>query len=183
MTSRRAQADGYTAPRLRVAVTQDIIDSAVPKDSGHCMIAEAIAAAYPTATWISVDLATIRFTDEAAGYRYIYLTPRPAQAALLDFDQGVTPQPFHFVVTAAQIVASGGGRRGQEARLAKLRNTDPATGEAANSGEHAVPVKAGGKAPPSGALAATRDAKTRREVKNVAKVGRRREFGLRAIIR
>jgi hypothetical protein len=191
----RRNSTVHAAPVLKVDVTQEVIDHSVAKDSSHCMIAEAIAVAYPNASFISVDLATIRFTDLTAGFRYIYLTPRHAQAALLDFDQGNKPVPFKFNVAAAQIVASGSGEKKARAaaRMEKLRttdesepattvekqrNTDPESGRVVKGGGNSV-VRVGGQTPPVGPLAHHRDANSR----PTNRVGRRREFGLRAIIR
>lgn len=169
-----------TAPRLDVRVTQEIIDAAAVRDSSHCMIAEAIAAAHPTATYIAVDLATIRFTDEAAGFRYIYLTPRPAQGALLDFDQGAKPEPFTIHARAAQVVRTGKRRTDYSAELKRVGSTDPETGELDyNGGGNALPVKVGGMTPDLGPLAHTH---SRSKPKGV-RTGKRRAFGLRAIIR
>jgi hypothetical protein len=149
-----------------VEVTQEIIDRSAVRDSSHCMIAEAVKAAYPTATYISVDLATIRFTDESAGFRYIYLTPQKAQAALLDFDQGDKPAPFSFRTRAAQIMRSG-RKSGSGSRAATLQPND---------GSDRVPVKIGGDLPPVGPLVGGRPG-------GGSRTGRRRAFGLRAIIR
>jgi hypothetical protein len=93
------------SPKVLIRVTDDLIETALPKNSEHCMIADAVKVAFPTAKAVSVDLATVRFSDPAKGLRYIYLTPRFAQAALVDFDEGRRPQAFQFELTrAAQIV-------------------------------------------------------------------------------
>jgi murein DD-endopeptidase MepM/ murein hydrolase activator NlpD len=72
--------------RVTIQVTADDIATAIPKDSGHCAIADAIARQIPGAKRVSVDLQTIRWSD--ADTRYTYLTPRAAQLFLLAFDQG-----------------------------------------------------------------------------------------------
>jgi hypothetical protein len=72
----------------KIEVTEADIDAAIPKDSGHCAIADAIARQVSGATRVTVDLQTIRWTDSDKGERYTYLTPRAAQVLLLDFDQG-----------------------------------------------------------------------------------------------
>ena len=54
-------------PQITLDVTSDIISASRPRDSRHCMIAEALRTAYPAASKISVDLATIRFTDKKKG--------------------------------------------------------------------------------------------------------------------
>src|SRR5215510_473199 len=97
-------------PRPRFQITQDIIDNACRQDSRHCMIAEAVKKQIPNATKVIVDIATIRFTDQKKGFRYIYLTPPIAQKALVDFDDGISIAPFSFRVKTAQvtsIVATG----------------------------------------------------------------------------
>ena len=95
---------GQRAPKLDFPVTAEMIDTAVPRDSSHCMIVDGLKAAFPYARKPTVDLATIRFTDPATGRRYIYLTPEHAQLALLNFDHGIKPEPFLVTGYAAQIV-------------------------------------------------------------------------------
>lgn len=77
-----------TKKRQIIEVTEADIEAAVPKDSGHCAIADAIGRQLPGVTNVTVDLQSIRWTDREAGERYTYLTPRVAQALLLDFDNG-----------------------------------------------------------------------------------------------
>jgi hypothetical protein len=173
-----------TSPRLTIAVPQDIIDSSAVKDSSHCMIAEAISRAVPKATYVSVDLATIRFTDRVAGVRYIYLTPRGAQQALLQFDDGEKPEAFTFTLRDAHVVASGTASKG---RVSLEQNP---------RGDRNSPIRVGGQVPPTGPLATgsgtarkahnarSRAVKAAAEDAGVPnRTGRRREFGLRAIIR
>ncbi len=71
------------------------------------MIADAIKAAYPGATKVAVDISSIRFTDLKKGCRYMYLTPRPAQRALVDFDEGIKPAPFQFRIRNAHVARAG----------------------------------------------------------------------------
>lgn len=184
MTARRA----HGAPRIDFQVTQEHIDTAIPKDSAHCMIADALRAAIPGAGYVSVDLATIRWTDEAAGWRYIYLTPGYAQVALLDFDQGVKPQPFRIRANAAQMVPTGGARRRHRAAMdagveqdvletgMPGRNKTPPLVRPPYGSVDSVPVKVGGNPLPTGELSggATPGANRR---------GKRREFGLRRFTR
>jgi hypothetical protein len=172
-----------TSPRLAINVPQDIIDTSAVKDSSHCMIAEAIGRAVPNATYISVDLATIRFTDKSAGVRYIYLTPRGAQQALLQFDDGEKPEAFSFTLRDAHVVACGTAGKGRTSL------------EQHPKGETNVPIRVGGKVPPTGPLATGSGSNQARSEKGVAvraraeetrvpnRTGRRREFGMRAIIR
>ena len=67
MTNRRPirVQKAMTTPRVNVQVTPDIINVAARRDSGHCMIADALRLAVPEAQSVSVDLATIRWTDNA----------------------------------------------------------------------------------------------------------------------
>lgn len=76
------------SPRLTVKITDEIRQHAIRSNSGSCLISDAIKDQYPHLTNITTDMATIRVTDGAAGYRYTYLTPQSAQQALLWFDQG-----------------------------------------------------------------------------------------------
>jgi hypothetical protein len=100
-TSRRRPS----SPKLSIEIHQGVIDNAIRRNDNHCMIAEAIHQQVALAKNISVDLATIRWTDVEKNLRYIYLTPRPAQIALIDFDRGVKPTPFRLdLKRAAQIV-------------------------------------------------------------------------------
>src|SRR5437773_7361451 len=92
------------SPRVIVKVTPDIIRQSVTADSSHCMIAEALRTAVPTAHQIAVDVQTIRFSDPKRRLRYVYLTPRIAQVPLLQFDQGILPEPFEFWLRGAQVV-------------------------------------------------------------------------------
>ena len=86
------------APRVTVTIDRETIESSVRRDSRHCMIAEALKQAMPSMTSVTVDLASIRFTDPARRLRFVYITPRPAQIALIDFDRGVMPKPFSVVL-------------------------------------------------------------------------------------
>jgi len=68
---------GIYTPGLRVQITQEDIDVAIPKNSGHCMIADAAKRCFferfkRKATAVSVDLQTIRLTDREKKVRYVY---------------------------------------------------------------------------------------------------------------
>jgi hypothetical protein len=158
--------------RLDIRVEQKHIDQAMPHDSGHCMIADAVSE-HKFAKNVSVDLATIRFTDRKSGLRYAYLTPPVAQMALLNFDQGIETKPFKFQLrTAIQIAPKQTKKPGrkhskstvayqpQEVALAQSTNADK-TGM--------VPVKIGGNLPPLGPLSSS------------VRTGRVRRFGLRLL--
>jgi hypothetical protein len=88
---------GY-ASRVRIYITAEIIKAACMANSRHCIIAEAIAAQLPNVRNISVDMMNIRWSDPEKGWRYIYMTPKPAQYALVDYDMGLEIQPFSFQV-------------------------------------------------------------------------------------
>lgn len=171
-----------TSPRIDIQVTQDVIDTAQRRDSSHCMIADAIQATVPDARYISVDLATIRFTDLAAGKRYVYLTPRPAQAALLAFDQGEKSEPFNFRIQSAHVLATGNARKARA-------SLEPQQSPGSTSGT--MPERRDGQSPPIGPLAggAPTNRRDRRSTgigagsPAAVRTGRRRQFGLRAVIR
>jgi hypothetical protein len=86
------------SPRVKIQVSKDTINAAKPGDAAHCMIAESVRAEYPAARWVLVDLQSIRFTDREKGFRYIYMTPRAVQRRLINFEQGVKPAPFSFLL-------------------------------------------------------------------------------------
>jgi hypothetical protein len=93
------------APHLRVSVSEAEIDGAIKGDAFRCMIVRAIQVAYPKYIHVTVDLQTIRFSDPARGVRYVYLTPRIAQAALVLFDQGKKVRPFKFHLRGAHTIS------------------------------------------------------------------------------
>lgn len=183
------------SPKVHVQVTQEIIDKAQRRDSSHCMIADAVAAAVPNARYISVDLATIRFTDPNAGVRYVYLTPRSAQAALLAFDQGEPTEPFGLRLQGAHVLATGAARQARASLVQPVFR-----GASKTSGR--VPERRDGTSPPLGPLHSGRDRKRDRvgdgdqvdgnvpssdrvgpTWRSGSGIGRRREYGLRAFIR
>ena len=155
---------GATSPKVKAPVTAEIIDGAVPRDSGHCMLAKAIEVARPDAKFIAVDLQTIRFSEN--GRRYIYLTPRTAQRALIDFDHGVRPEPFVLNLRNAQVMIAGS--RGKKREPVELV-INPAGGGT-------IPIVKGGQAPPTGLL-------SNQGTNRGNRTGKRREFGLRAALR
>lgn len=87
----------------RIYVRPEHIDLAVVADSKHCMIAEAIRQQVPKAANIAVDLQSIRWSNRKKRVRYTFLTPRIAQEALVRFDRGNRPSPFHFTLKGAII--------------------------------------------------------------------------------
>jgi hypothetical protein len=91
------------SPRLTISIDQETIEASTRRKSSHCMIAEAIKRAIPRATGVSVDLQAIRWTDPDLQLRYVFLTPREAQIALLHFDRGETPESFTMKLSNAHV--------------------------------------------------------------------------------
>ena len=139
------------SPRIKVSLTQEAIDSGVRRSSSHCMFAEAIMESVPTAKGVAVDLQTVRFSNREKGERYTYLTPRPLQIALVNFDRGTNPEPFNFELRSGHTT-----RLYKQGRSQKTSLRTPTTG-----GMESIKERVGGQPPP------------------IAK-GARRGFGLRA---
>lgn len=157
-------------------VTPELVNVAVQRDSGHCVVADALKTAVPSARNVSVDLQTIRWTDLASRRRYIYLTPGPLQVILVNFDQGIMPdvglyqlgRPAQImklpdpspVPTAVTAPTGTGTTKGKpKRRVSSKREVKP------DASGH-VSVR-GGDYPPTAALSSTR--------------GRRRAFGIRGL--
>jgi hypothetical protein len=158
------------SPRLTLEITEEIINVAVQRDSGHCVLAEAVKIAFPGAQHVAVDLQTIRFSDPKLRRRYIYLTPRIGQKALVDWDQGVRPQPFSLRLQGAHSIAMASNGRHAGGKTELIRKPGGGGGE-----HYQQLIRDGGKAPPIGALASGVTGKVPK--------GRRREFGLRSLDR
>lgn len=148
-------------PMVDVAVTAEIINTAVRGHSGHCMIADAIRAAVPNAKKVAVDISTCRWSDFDRGYRYVFLTPRVAQEALVDFDEGVPARPFKFRLRGAHVSRAGGRPKSKASRAkdhARLKQQRKERAElpkratlVSRDGEGAgarVPHRVGGRRPP-----------------------------------
>jgi len=80
-------------PRIKVNVTQEIIDQAIASNSAHCVIADAIKCALAVKvggrySQVTVDLSQIRVTDNKLEKRFIYFTPQKCQRCIAQFDQG-----------------------------------------------------------------------------------------------
>lgn len=147
--------------RIHIAITQEIINNAVVRDSAHCVIADAIHAAIPEAKRISVDLQTIRFTVN--NERVVFLTPAPQQSLLVRFDQGVLPTPGDMYLShAIQRVPA----RGRDADHPQQPKTTTVKRKGKDRAELEITVE-GGRLPPTAALSNRR--------------GRRRTFGLRML--
>lgn len=109
------------------------------------MIAEAIAVHLPGVRNVSVDMMTIRWSDPAKGWRYIYLTPKPAQYALLDFDMGLPIEPFSFQVRSGHatpmIMGTGKNRkRAHRIRQNKILKTSDKGTIVHSVGRDSVPM-------------------------------------------
>lgn len=176
-----------------LAITQDIIDTSCVADSSHCMIADAVRKAFPAAHSVTVDIQTIRFSLPEKNTRYVYLTPRIAQMALLDFDAGIKPEPFTFTLRGAfkapmrtrnpRKPMSPEHREKVAAGAAKARSYAPRAQVVKHQGneEHGIEAKrVGGRTPPIGALAAGKTGR-RRDRDSDIPTARRRTWGLRAI--
>ncbi len=114
------------APHLKLIVSDEVITQSLSRDSSHCMIAEAVKAAFPDATHVSVDLQTIRLSHPAKGVRYTYLTPRAAQIGIIKFDQGMKPEAFDITLRNGQVTRMGNSSK--QHYLAALEK-DPALTE------------------------------------------------------
>lgn len=144
------------APRFYVTITDELIYESEQRDSSHCMVADAVQIARPKAKRIAVDIQTIRFTE--GDHRYVYLTPRRAQVAIVKFDQGIPSKPFGFRLRNGQsIPPQKPGTKRQRAKLVSPK------GPASKDG--LVPDKIGGQTPPV----------------DVRSAGNRRAFGVRAL--
>lgn len=154
------------APKVVVKVTEEIIKESVKADSSHCMIAESLKRQVPSARSISVDIASIRFSDREVGLRYIYMTPRIAQVPIIEFDQGRIPEPFQFQLSGGHVIRMGGhskfrSGKGTQAQVESARRLHAALGKTRlrppkNAGPTSVPERVGGKAPPTTAFAKRR---------------------------
>lgn len=81
---------------MKVHITRSHIETAVERDSHHCMIADAVKSRFPDAKYISVDLQSIKFTTKKRD-RWTFLTPPRAQINIIKFDQGIKSiSPFSF---------------------------------------------------------------------------------------
>ena len=112
--------------RTHIPVTQEHIDSALAKSSSHCVIAESIRAACPSAKHIAVDLATIRWTT-ANGVRLVFLTPHLAREVIVHTDQAERDliRPFVLRMKPAIVCHAGKKRRDHTPSNAELKEAAP----------------------------------------------------------
>jgi hypothetical protein len=128
----RFKAKFPRGPQFKVEVSREIMEHARVRDSSHCMVAMAVRDVMPQAASIAVDIQTIRFSLRDKGLRYTYLTPRQAQVAIIQFDQGIMPEPFSFRLTGAHVtriarhpkVQTPRATQETEARKAALRKAN-----------------------------------------------------------
>jgi len=154
--------------RYSVKITEEIINTARARDSSHCVIADALRASIPGATRVSVDLQTIRWSVDELGKRFVALTPGAGQRILVNFDQGVLPEPTTLQVTPFQVIPirpTGPGPR----TVTDARTNGRGGAQAGSTALKSKPLVEGGKLPPTAALSNRK--------------GRRREFGLRQLDR
>jgi len=164
---------------MRVCVSEEVIAKALPANSGHCMISDAVALAAKGKGWkigkVLTDLQTIRFTDLRAKRRLVCFTPRVGQLALLAFDQGKKPEPFEFRLKPVQVI-EGHGNAG---RKRKVKEGEKVEGEAGGEGEGEVkPPRREKKAKARMAVSPGRYMKIGGSQLPTT-IGLRREFGLR----
>lgn len=105
-----------------IEITERIIKDSEARSSSHCMIADGVKAAVPEARFVSVDIQTIRYTDIEKGERYVYLTPKRAQEAIIRFDQGMEQEPFTIQLRQPMVQKAGKNRSRKDAG-AKLVTT------------------------------------------------------------
>jgi hypothetical protein len=110
--------------RRRISVEDVHIAESLQRSSSACAIAEAVKQQIPNAIHVSVDLATIRWTDRVKQLRYVALTPMCAQELVVNFDQGLREklQPIAFDLKPV-IIARSGARRRQVPEATDLRGT------------------------------------------------------------
>jgi len=161
------------SPRVTLTLTEEVIVQAEQRDSSHCMWAEALKLAVPTAEHISVDLQTIRYSDKARGLRYSYLTPRKAQISLIRFDQGLHTEPGLTVELRDAQVTKTRSYASRRKRISGVEMPDGRKKELhrgrKDEGHTSIPVVIGGMAPPIGPLS------------NTTYRGKRRRFGLKIL--
>jgi len=152
------------------------------------MTAEAVKDAMPTASSISVDIQTIRFSLPEKRLRDTYLTPRIAQEAIIKFDQGETPDPFSFRLQGAHVTTM----YTREKRATPHGRLTPAQQESIKKARQYSPTHQGRMVPDHPELMQTvqRGGENGRVSERVGgrpppttPFARRREFGLRALKR
>jgi hypothetical protein len=95
--------------RVHIELTQKHIDESMKRSSSHCAGVAAIKDTIKDATFVSADIATVRFTRN--GCRYTCLCPTILQAFICDYDQGNPVAPIDFTLKPAFISKAGKSRR------------------------------------------------------------------------
>jgi hypothetical protein len=149
----QARKSPWRNGRLFVEVTEEQIRKGLERDSSHCVIALALAAAAPTFRHISVDLQSIRTTDPKKHLRYTWLTPHLARDIVVNTDQGLREKilPCTFSIKPAIIAQSGKKRatptkeqlKGSGLKLADQQPHVPATWQERHLAASAVVVNGG----------------------------------------
>jgi hypothetical protein len=107
------------SPQMVVVVPQEIIDTAERSNSHTCMIADAISAMLPYTTKVTVDAATIRWTNPDKGVRYVFVTPIKVRTEIVQFDKGEHVEEFSFHLRGAWVTRTqrrdGGKKRIKQA--------------------------------------------------------------------
>lgn len=173
---RRKKKQAIPQPKVRlihpvIDLNEEIIARATRKNSRHCMIAEAIKEQFPAARLVSVDLQTIRWSDNKKKLRYTFLTPRAAQDALVRFDRGEKIPAFTLRLRSPHITSTSTGGKGYAKGKKKktfVHNLGKRRIHALKADKRAgtVPAQIGGKGAPLD--------------KNHPSHSSRREYGLRA---
>ena len=139
-------------PTHSIAITEEIINKACRRDSRHCMIAEAIREQIQGATFIAVDMMTIRFSVPEKGLRFSYHTPPLAQDALARFDRGIEVDPFTIKLKnghAISMVQHVKENDGVSRRKKKIHDLGPKKMKIKHGGKHGIETEIiGGEAIP-----------------------------------
>lgn len=137
------------APRPEIHVTDEDIDTAMPANSRHCMIALAIQRHVPSATHILIDIQTIRWSDKNRRLRFTYFTPAKVIAILIGWDDGQKPKPFSFNLRSAHVTATWiGSKRTGGKKLAHKLGKKKRIKNRADEKAQIRPTVVGGKPPP-----------------------------------
>lgn len=106
----RAELLPKRPPQIFIEVTEELIKSSMKRNSNSCMTAEALKLRRPDLSRVSVDIQTIRATDDKKQERYQWLTPKAIQQAIVDFDAGKEVKPFRVKLGDGQVHRSFHGK-------------------------------------------------------------------------
>ena len=128
----------FTSPRLEITITADDYETAKRSSSGSCLIADAIKRTYPELSKVTVDMTTIRVSDQKKGERYTYLTAPDAQQLLVFFDASWPLPKEELLIERAlkidPITASSARTQAREERRRELEAKE-ASGDELTHGE------------------------------------------------